>query len=437
MSKHGPEKIKDCAVMVNNGSGVLVPALSPDYSYVLTARHNLLQDPMRLDSVVDLSELDLRLRDGTQIPAIHIVMSAVVDAAIIQVSSQVVDPIAMSSIVHMEESMWLVGYPQMRRSKSDPVRLFPGSIESFDDDFSIEVSTRSFAPVDEVRGSSGGGVYTVVDNRWVLVAIEYEMEGNADEGHNWLRCLRISEFDKLIRENSLAPILPPFLLSFNSITAATFELSGFECKVTQQKLRTSLHQVPHTSLGREDCPTPRGLLEKFGTNLLVKDDPEWSLTDRKLWVSWLEYLILSILLDEPQMIDVDYIEALRKRRRFLYSGSESEWTDFIDKIIYSDLGNLEPGGLILISNRKEGPPAKTRSIKDISKIVADIALPVGQEFDIAIPRKPMERLRLLHLDGLHMDCVVRQEELYLNVSGEQGENVLQILTEAYRAALSQ
>lgn len=40
------EQQKLSTVIVNNGSGVAVPAMTAQYSYVLTARHNLQADPM-------------------------------------------------------------------------------------------------------------------------------------------------------------------------------------------------------------------------------------------------------------------------------------------------------------------------------------------------------------------------------------------------------
>lgn len=434
MSALGPEEIYQRAVMVNDGSGVLVTALSSDLSYVLTARHNLLKERTNIASLMEPNEIVVKLRDGTEIEVRQRIVSPMHDIAVIVVVSQTLDPTATSTSVEMEQSMWLVGYPEIRRNSNDPLRLFPGQIESFDA-MSIDVSTKSYAPVDEVRGVSGGGVYIKAATRWILVAVEYQMEGRPQEGHNWLRCIRISAFDDLIREHGLPPILPPFLLSFARLADATFPLPGFECPATLQRLRTLLLSVIRTNLAT-DSPTPNGILSTFGKKLLVQEDPECSLLDRKLWISWLEYLTLSVLLDRPEVIDADYIDTLRSRRRFLYSGSESEWTSFIERIIQSDLSGLADDGLVLVSNRIEGSPAKTKSIRDLSRVLPDIGLPLSGGVDIGIPRKAIGRVKLFHLDGLHMDCIVRQEERYDNKLGLNEHTVLQLLTEAYSASIA-
>ncbi|CAG4886916.1 ABC-three component system protein [Paraburkholderia saeva] len=435
MSALGPEEIYQRAVMVNDGSGVLVTALSADHSYVLTARHNLLKERTNVASLMEPNETVVKLRDGTEIEVRQLIVSPMLDIAVIVVVSQTLEPTATSTSVEMEQSMWLVGFPEIRRNLNDPLRLFTGQIESFGA-MSIDVSTKSFAPVDEVRGVSGGGVYIKAAKRWILVAVECEMEGRLQEGHNWLRCIGIPAFDDLIREHGFPPILPPFLLSFSRLADAAFPLPGFECPATLQRLRTVLLSVIRTNLAT-DSPTPNGILSAFGKRLLVQEDPECSLLDRKLWISWLEYLTLSVLLDRPQVVDADYIETLRSRRRFLYSGSDGEWTAFVERIIQSDLGDLADDGLVLVSNRIEGSPAKTRSIRDLSRVVPDIGLPLSGALDIGIPRKPIGKVKLFHLDGLHMDCIVRQEELYDNKLGLDEHIVLQLLAEAYRASIAQ
>lgn len=434
MSAPAPEGIYDRAVMVNNGSGVLVTALSADYSYVLTARHNLLKERTDVASLMEPSETAVKLRDGTGIEVRQIIVSPHLDIAVIVVASQALDPAATSASVNMEQSMWLVGFPNTRRHSNDRIRMFRGKIESFDET-SVDVSTSSFAPVDEVRGVSGGGVYITVYGRWILVAVEYEMEGEPQESHNWLRCIRISAFEKLIADNGLPPILPPFLLSFFRLEDAVFSLAGMECQITLQFLRAALLGLIRTSLSTSS-PAPSEVLSTYGKRLLVKDDPDCSLLDIKLWISWLEYLTLSVLLDRPQTVDAAYIEALRSRRRFLYSGYEGEWTTFVERIIRSDLGGLADEGLVLVSNRIKGAPAKTKSVRDLSKVVPDIGLPLSPALDIGIPRKSIGKVKLFHLDGLHIDCIVRQEELYDNGRGLDADAILQLLAETYREAIS-
>jgi hypothetical protein len=429
-----PESLKERTVKVNNGSGVLLPALSREHSYVLTARHNVLAAHDRLETVFAPDQIVVTLPDGARLTPTRIVPSLTADAAVLLVPGIEITPVALSSEVRVKEPVWLVGYPQVRQDGyGDPMRIYPGAIQTFTGS-EIKISTDDLAPVGEVRGCSGGGVFTLVDDKWVLVAVEHEMDSRPDEGHNWLQCARISVFEQLLAQNSLPPILPPFLLSFEGLASSAFPLPGFECGRTKRRVQMLLQHFARNKLG-QNCPTPHDLMQKYEEQLLVSGDPRHSLADRKLWISWLELLVLSILLDGRDNVDDAYINALRKKRRLLYSGSGVEWLDFLENILLSNLDGLDKDGVVLVSNNRESPPIKSKPSRDLSKIVADISLSIGEEFDIGMSRKPVAPRHLFHLDGLHRDCVVHRESEYSVDHGHDHQTLLKILTEAYRAAL--
>jgi len=431
-----PKDIQKRAVMVDGGSGVWLPALTNEYAYVLTACHNLRVNRDTPEILRAPEEIVITFHDGSTCSAIQIVPSVICDAAVLLVPRIDVDPVAVSPAVRMRDPVWLVGYPDTRRDDGlDPTRVYRGEVESFDE-FEIDISTASFAHVDEVRGASGAGLYKLVDDKWVLIGIEYGMESRPAEGHNWLRCSPIPVFEQLLRENALAPMLPPFLLSFDGLVSAAFPLPGLECARTHGLLQKILHHVACAKLG-VNCPAPHEVLEKFGEQLLVFGEPRYNLTDKKLWISWLELLVLSALLDQPARIDGAYMDGLRKRRRLLYSGSSREWTDFIEHILCSNFEGLDADGLVLVSNNRESPPIKTSPIRDLSKIIPDIALPLDSALDIGISRKPAMPRKLMHLDGLHMDCIVRREDEYAAELGQDFSTTLNLLIEAYRAAFAQ
>jgi hypothetical protein len=58
------EQQKLSTVIVNNGSGVAVPAMTAQYSYVLTARHNLQADPKKRETLLRPEEIRITYRDG-------------------------------------------------------------------------------------------------------------------------------------------------------------------------------------------------------------------------------------------------------------------------------------------------------------------------------------------------------------------------------------
>lgn len=437
------DQIKNQTVVVGEGSGVLVPAMTTSYAYVLTVSHNVRvkrEDPGVLHNAEDI---EVQMADGTSLAVLAVFGSINEDAALLLVSGVNVGPIAYAAdSVQFEDRAWCYGYPGNRRDDGEipELRSFRCTIADIDrSGFSIETS--SFASYREVVGVSGGGVYKHVDGEWLLVGIEYSMEGREDESHNWLKCVNVSAFEEIIsgnryEETALAPLFPPFLLDFQNLLDQTFPLDAFECQVTRQALRTILQELGRAIL-TPGCPSPHALMQKFGDRLLVHGSPQFRLADRKLWLSWLELFIVSLLVDGANEFDDAYVEGLRKRRLLLYSGSTEEWTRFMEDIAHSNLDGLDADGLVMISNNRDGPPSKTKSKIRVDRLVTDISRPTNPQFDIDMPRKPAMARTVVHLDGLHADCITRREEDYVPEGEFNPATVINQLTEAYREAIAQ
>jgi hypothetical protein len=436
------DQIKNQTVIVAEGSGVLVPAMTSNYAYVLTASHNVRIDREDPSKLRDAEDIEVRMADGTPIAVLAVFGSDNEDAALLLVSGVTVEPIAYATnSIQFDDRAWLYGYPDIRRDGAVPaLRPFRCTIGDIDcSGFCIETS--SFANYREVVGISGGGVFKHVDREWLLVGIEYCMEGREGESHNWLKCVTMSSFEEIIARNTyggvaLAPLFPPFLLDFLSLLDQTFPLDAFECQDTRQALRTTLQQLGRSKL-TPGCPSPHSLMQKFGGRLLVHGSPRFRLADRKLWLSWLELFIVSLLVDEVDEFDDAYVEGLRNRRRLLYSGSTEEWTKFLEDIAHSNLDGLDVDGLVMISNNRNGPPSKTRSKIRVDRLVTDISRPANPQLDIDAPRKPATARTVIHLDGLHADCITRREEDYVPEGEFNRATAITRLTEAYRAAIAQ
>jgi hypothetical protein len=427
-------------VIVNDGSGVAMPAMTNQYSYVLTARHNLQADRNNSETLRPPAEIKLTYPDGKIVEPTAIFSSSEEDAAILLVEGISVSPISYANDdVEDQANIAIIGYPATRRTgTANNLKMFRGEIQDLSPT-QIAVSTSSFASQNEVMGVSGGGVFCKRQEEWILIGIEYSMEGPEQESQNWLSCVRIGIFEKIIADNTfqeqaLAPILPPYLLDFLNLVEYSFPLEGFECGRTKTLLRNLLWGVARDKFVGHS-PSPHTIMEKFGDQLLVSGDPPYRLADRKLWLSWIEFLVMSVLLDGPQNIDDAYIEQIRKRRRLIYSGSTKEWTSYIDAIAKSNFSGLAPDGLVLVTTNH--PPIKTRSAIEFSKLVTDIGRPNGPKFDIDAPSRLPSNLKLIHIDGLNKECLVINEQQYPHGDAFDSEVALTLLTEAYRAATTQ
>lgn len=190
------------AVKVMNGSGVLMPAKTTEYSYIFTARHNLARSSENLLDLLSLKDIVISDKKGNTYSPSGIYFSDSEDAAVLLVQQLSADPLAFSNdIVSAKASIWLVGYPNVRRKESDPLRLFTGEIEDIQK-HGIDISTSTFDLKDQLMGVSGGGVYQLVDQKLILVGIEYGMEAYAKEEHSWLRCVRINVFEEIISKST-------------------------------------------------------------------------------------------------------------------------------------------------------------------------------------------------------------------------------------------
>lgn len=436
------EQIKSRAVVVCAGSGVVVPAMTSQYAYVLTACHNVQVDPSGPKVLLEAGDIEVTMPDGTSPAVLAVFASVNDDAAVLLIDGRNIEPIAYASnSIQFDDRAWLVGYPRKRRGRDGAqIKMFNAKISDIErSGFCIETS--SFADHSEVVGVSGGGVYKQEDREWLLVGIEYSMEGGDEESQNWLKCVGIATFEQIIESNkyndlALAPLLPPFLRDFLDLLDQTFPLDALECQETRRALRSTLQELAREKLA-PGCPTPHSLMQKFGDRLLVRGNPRFRLADKKLWLSWLELLIVSLLLDEATEVDDTYIEDLRKRRRLLYSGSAEEWTRFMEDIAHSNFDGLDPDGLVLISNNRGAPPSKTRSTISIDKLVTDISRPSHLQLDIDAPRRPMTARKVIHLDGLHKDCIVVRERDYVPTGKFDQTTAIIQLTEAYRAAIAE
>lgn len=435
------DQIKKQTVVVAEGSGVLVPAMTSSYAYVLTAGHNVRvarENPHVLHKGEDIS---VRMQDGTPLTVLAVFASISEDAALLLVSWISVEPVAYATHnVQFNDHTWLFGYPSLRRAGMTPgVRVYKCTISDVNkSNFCIETS--SFASYREVVGVSGGGVYKHLDGAWLLVGIEYSMEGEEDESHNWLKCINMSAFEDIIacnmyQEISLAPLFPPFLLDFKNLLDQTFLLDAFVCQNTRQALRATLQELGRAKL-IPGCPSPHSLMQKFDERLLVRGSPRFRLADRKLWLSWLELFIVSLLVDDVDQFDEIYVEGLRKRRLLLYSSSTEEWTRFLEDISHSNLDGLDDDGLVMISNKRDGPPTKTRHTIRIDRLITDISRPASLHLDIDAPRRPVTARTVVHLDGLHADCITRREEEYIHEGNFKQSTAIDHLKEVYRAAIS-
>ncbi|MDR6916591.1 hypothetical protein J2X66_003465 [Pseudomonas sp. 3296] len=436
------KKIETISVVVSNGSGVLVQPLTEQYSYVFTAKHNVLTNPDDLSSsVVNAKDVEVRDKLGRLIAVKEILCSSVKDAAVLVVDYTEI-PIIYTGIglpAH-EQKLVLYGYPGTRREgNSIEARVYFASAQLVKEDY-FTVSTLSFSQQNEIIGVSGGGLFDCSREEIFLVGIEYQMEGKPEvEAHGWLDCIPATIFLEIVASNTynsvpLLPVLPSHLLCFSRVISDCFPLEGCTFPEDMVFLRGFLRQLGVDRI-MSKISSPVVIQKLFGEKLLVDGTPVEHLSDLKLWSSWIELLIVSQILDPSCSVDDNYLGVLRNKRRFLFTPSHQDWLRSLHDIYKSDLSGLARGGCIVISSNRQ--PVKSPTTEQLKRVVLDVSKAPNTVFKIDQGiGNPAEAFNLYHLDLLHADCIIQNETELSEFGSLDTDIIISRLAEIYGKFLS-
>lgn len=205
------------SVKVNNGSGVLVNGMTEEYTYVLTAKHAVLEE--NIVQKIDGSNINVK--------AIFKHDDEDVDCAILIIDFQENVSQQTQYVENLPDSasLVLVGYPTLRRNTKDEVKHQNGVfVESIKNKFILSADG---IPSKEITvGMSGGGIYYIDNNNPYLIGVEYEMDG-ADSAEHFgrLKCNTLIFYDEIIEKNKLFPLIPSFLECFSRIKDDIFKFN--------------------------------------------------------------------------------------------------------------------------------------------------------------------------------------------------------------------
>lgn len=220
------------SVKVNNGSGVLIQPMSPDYAYVLTAKHCLKVNTNNLESA-DIHPHVISTYDGTPITVIDVIYHESEDMAVLIVDSDTTLELMVNCApLSTNDEVFLCGYPEDRRvGEVGGYSAFAYNY-SYRDQNRLILTPKATVVNSNVVGFSGGGIFTLGNNHApvLLCGIETKMDGNvANEYHGNISVVPISEYEQLIEHSqklylgkALAPLLPLHLSSFEHLANFTF-----------------------------------------------------------------------------------------------------------------------------------------------------------------------------------------------------------------------
>lgn len=372
------EKCRKCSVIVDGGSGVLFQPMTEEYSYVLTAKHNLYNDTTQ-DSYTqpkNREDIKITLHDGSEKNISQKYEHNSLDIAILKIDKiEIESPLKHFHKIKDGDTYKLYGYPETRRSEpkvEDRIQFFDlvvGEITNF----KIVSRNIEYFEQNSIIGCSGGGVFKEDGNSFYLVGIECRMDANSEseEDNKRLRFIFIEAFDEIVEQNKseLDPLYPPYMNDFNLLAEHIFLLNDYEIKRDLIRDRLKYLSKTHTK-----NLAPIAIKNEFENDLLVNEFDINQVVSSELWRMYLEFLLLSIIVDNNEDLTIEKIKEIYKKRKILFAKAD-RWVELKENILKSNLQGLQKNAIVFIACDGNSRPDKV----DITHSVINIARPPQPE----------------------------------------------------------
>lgn len=406
------EIIQSYCVRVNGGSGVLVNAMTQEYSYVLTAAHVL--DGITAHEVLDYQGNPVEVLEVLRHSSPFILATLSNDYVILKVSFQahVTQKIFNAKELQHRADLTLVGYPQGERTSQTPIKFYGGHITNVNDDL-IFFTIDGIPSKSEIEGMSGGGIYLHKDGQVFLTGVEFRMDAtNEDQQYGRVQCHSLQKFHEIIEINKSAPMIPAHLECFSKVREKIFAFNVIDPENIRH-LKTGLDQFTDSLIANE-MPPPYKILDQYGVELLADPRKSDELKSLELWEAYLEFLVICALMDDCGKTDDAYIEGLKRKRRLMYTSSSDNWVRRLEDFLKTARKLLDKDGTLIIAS----PDAAARTLPPefkLKQVINNIAIVPNQG-----PLAPIDEVEssiyasfsLSHLQGLRKTCVVDIEDEY-------------------------
>lgn len=409
------EIMQSYCVKVNGGSGVLVNAMTKEYSYVLTAAH-VIKDITNYE-VTDHQGKKLQVLGVLPYPKESDSELALYDCAILKVAYQVrvAQRLNPSSCLPHRANLTLVGFPETEKESSDPIKHYDGHMTSVVNELII-FTVDGIPDKATITGMSGGGVYQVQNETPLLIGVEFQMDGTGQEQqHGRVQCHSLVRFDEIITAHLSAPMLPAYLECFSNMLDKIFSFNVYDLNNVAE-LNKALESVAK-HLIKNGLPSPYKLIEQHHSDLLVDLTKLEDLKANELWVAYLEFLVISVLMDRQNDEYDDYFVTLNKNRRLIYTSDDSNWVTHLEKLLKVAYKFLNENGCLIIASPEQSPNILPSAVK-LNKIIPNISLVPNQGPFAAIDLSEnaiLKSFKLTHLRALHNRCVKEVEDEYFNL----------------------
>ncbi|WP_299432136.1 hypothetical protein [uncultured Aquimarina sp.] len=196
------------SVRVNNGSGCLLNPISEEYSYVLTAKHNL-ENP-------DAKKVNVAKPNGEKLEVLDAFSHEKLDFTIILVKRIEDIELSVFDEVEFEDEVVIYGFPESKKGDDFPAMKINCVVkEKPPTEHFYVIEPHRHVEHDQIVGFSGCGVFLEKNERLYLLGTLYRMDSYHNQGR--LNFLPISIADDLIENNNIFPIDRSHLEKFSGL----------------------------------------------------------------------------------------------------------------------------------------------------------------------------------------------------------------------------
>lgn len=421
------EIVRSCCVKVNGGSGVLVNAMTQEYSYVLTAAHVIPENQDDL-AVHDYQGKKLTVLDilPQNLPSPEQIESERqrYDFAIIKVDYQehIVQKCLPASDLKNCASLTLVGFPATERCSLDPIKEYTGHKISVANEL-VMMFLDGIPGTTTIRGMSGGGVYHVQDEKPLLIGVEFQMDGTqAEQQYGRAQCHSLAKYEKLIAECSSAPMIPAYLECFSNMRDKIFSFNVYDLN-NVSALKQELEDAADYLIAKHLLP-PYKVMEQYHADLLVDPKNIDELKTYELWVAYLEFLVISVLIDQSEVADDAYLKGLERKRRLIYTSNSTNWISRLEDLLKTARRLLDKDGTLIVASPESAASVLPPTFR-LEKVIRDISVVPNKGPFPAIDSAENEMFtsfKLTHLEALRNKCVVEIEDEYPKLKADKSQS---------------
>lgn len=423
-------------VTINGGSGVIVNPLTSDYSYIYTAKHVICIDNKDIHSDL-LTIRELIVRDYNdeiiEISEILVNSSTPLDIAILRTSKKINSDVVISrKIISPCEKVRFCGYPE--RSRAAPVILDRYRNHSYEFDVKytehIKLKTSMNIEFSWIVGMSGGGVFTDGDGV-VLRAIETKYSGSNVEYDGCVVAVNIDNFDDIIHHNNesrtekLSIVLPVELQSFQLLENLAFKFSdGWDQPTLLNNIRQLLIRIGQSNVTAIGI-TPITVKEELEHILECEFYENFEVNEPKYWATFFELIVISVMIDEPEIFDKTYLSNILNKRRIIYINSNKTWQKHLLSILDNEYINHDENGFFIVKTNTPSQRVKYDSASIENMYITEVTNS-GDDYNIdnAIDNRNLKKT-LIDLDALNNKCIYEQQDELEGFNIVTGSNQIQ------------